>query len=95
LYSADVEETGLETGTAFTVTPEKVAEAVVRAIEKDKAELLVMPGPGRLLKALLDFFPGLGGVLNRASGAEQLLGQVADYRQARHDAELMDAETAT
>jgi short-subunit dehydrogenase len=83
-----LEETGLETGTAFMVTPEKVARAFVRAIDKDKAELVVMPGPGRLLKALLDLFPGLGGTLNRASGAEQLLSQVADYRQAQHDAEM-------
>ena len=55
-----LDETGLESGTAFMVRPEKVARAVVRAIEKDKAELVVMPGPGRLLKALMDFFPGLG-----------------------------------
>ena len=68
------------------VTPEKVARAVVRAIEKDKAEMVVMPGPGRFLKALTDLFPGLGAFMNRASRAEKVMAQVADYREAEHDA---------
>ena len=81
-----LDETGLESGTAFMVRPEKVARAVVRAIEKDKAELVVMPGPGRLLKALLDLFPGFGPALNRLAGAEKLMSSVADYREAQHRA---------
>ena len=79
-----LDETGLTSSTAFMVKPEKVARAVVRAIEKDKAELVVMPGPGRLIKALMDFFPGLGPTMNRAAGAEKLMGAVADYREAQH-----------
>ena len=75
-----VDEFGLKTSTAFTVTPDKVAKAVVRAIEKDKAEIVVMPGPGRLLKALMDLFPGFGPALNRLSGTEKLMGFVADQR---------------
>lgn len=80
-----LDETGLEARTAFMVGPEKVAGAVVRAIEKDKAEIVVMPGPGRLLKAAMDYFPGFGPVMNRISGAEQLFGSVADYREAAVD----------
>ncbi len=75
-------DTGLTANTAFMVKPERVANAVVRAIEKDKAEIVVMPGPGRLLKALMDLFPGLGPAMNRMSGAEKLMGSVADYREA-------------
>ena len=81
-----LDETGLESSTAFMVKPEKVARAVVRAIEKDKAEMVVMPGPGRLLKALMDLFPGLGPTMNRLAGAEKLMETVADYREAEHRA---------
>ena len=78
-----LDEFGLKTSTAFTVTPDKVAKAVVRAIEKDKAEIVVMPGPGRLLKALMDLFPGFGSTVNRLSGAEKLMGFVADQRASQ------------
>jgi short-subunit dehydrogenase len=77
-----LDELGLETSTSFTVGPEKVARAVIRAIEKDRAEIVVMPGPGRLLKALLDLFPGLGPALTRISGGESFMAQVADHREA-------------
>jgi short-subunit dehydrogenase len=77
-----LDETGLEASTAFMVKPEQVATAVVRAIEKEKAEIVVMRGPGRVLKALMDLFPGLGGSLNRISGSEKLMSSVADYREA-------------
>jgi short-subunit dehydrogenase len=83
-----VDELGLETNTSFMVTPEKVARAVIRAIEKDKAEIVVMPGPGRLFKALMDLFPGLGPALTRLSGGGAFMSQVADRRQAEHEAAL-------
>jgi short-subunit dehydrogenase len=78
------DETGLKANTAFMVKPEKVAEAVVRAIKKDKAEIVVMRGPGRLMIALMDFFPGLGPAMNRISGAEKLMSTVADHRATAH-----------
>jgi short-subunit dehydrogenase len=81
-----LDELGLSSSPAFTIRPEKVARAVVRAIEKDKAELVVMPGPGRLLKALLDAFPGLGGWLNRRAGVDDLMSAVADFREEQHSA---------
>jgi len=83
-----LDETGLEASTAFMVKPERVAKAVVRAIEKNKAEIVVMRGPGRVLKALMDLFPGLGAALNRISGSEKLMSSVADYREAARDAAL-------
>jgi len=79
-----LDETGLTSSTAFMVEPEKVARAVLRAIEHDRAELVVMRGPGRLLKALMDFFPGFGPALSRLAGAETLMSTVADYREAQH-----------
>jgi short-subunit dehydrogenase len=83
-----LDELGLKTNTSYMVTPEKVAAAVVRAIEKDKAEIVVMPGPGRLLKALMDLLPGLGPAMNRTSGGEKLMGIVADHRE-RQQATLL------
>jgi short-subunit dehydrogenase len=88
-----LDELGLRTNTSFMITPEKVAKAVVRAIEKDKAEIVVMPGPGRLLKAVMDLFPGFGPSMNRISGGEKLMDLVADHREAHHRA-AMTRETA-
>jgi short-subunit dehydrogenase len=78
-------ETGLTASAAFSVAPEKVAAAVLRAIAKPRAEIVVSVGPGRLLKALMDCFPGLGPAINRLSGATRLMATVADYREAQRD----------
>ena len=83
-----LDETGLKGNPAFMVAPEKVARAVVRAIRKDRAEIVVMPGPGRLMKALMDLFPGFGSTMNRVSGAEKLMATVAEFREAEHVATL-------
>lgn len=83
-----LDEFGLKTNTAFMVSPDKVARAVVRAIEKDKAEIVVMPGPGRLMKALMDLYPGFGPTITRISGGEKLISSIADHREANHNARL-------
>jgi short-subunit dehydrogenase len=75
------DEMGERMPRAGTSTPEAVAGAVLQAIRRDRAEIVVMPGPGRLLKALLDLFPGLGGVLNRASGANATMARVIEFRR--------------
>ena len=80
-----LDETGLTANSAFMVGPERVAKAVVRAIEKDKAEIVVMRGPGRFMKALMDLFPGFGPAMNRVSGAEEFMTIVADHREAAHN----------
>ena len=79
-----LDETGVKANTAFMVKPEKVVKAVLHAIDKDKAEIVVVPGPGRLMKALMDLFPGFGAAMNRVSGSEKLMGTVSDYREAEH-----------
>ena len=76
-------ETGLTASTAFSVRPEKVAAATLRAIGRPRAEIVVGVGPVRFLKALMDYFPGLGPAINRLSGASKLMASVADYREAQ------------
>src|SRR6266705_3342790 len=77
-----VKDTGISARTPFSVSPQKIAAATLRAIGNPKAEIVVSIGPGRLLKALMDYFPGLGPALNRLSGATSLMTSVADYREA-------------
>ena len=67
---------------SFSVSPQKVAAATIRAIDKPKPEMVVSAGPGRALKALMDYFPGLGPRLNQLSGADKLMTAVADHREA-------------
>jgi short-subunit dehydrogenase len=65
----------------FAVVPAvAVANAVVKAVKQDKTEIVLMPGPGRLLKATLDLFPGLGPAMNRASGSTTTMKRVIEYR---------------
>jgi len=75
-------ETGLTASTAFSVSPRKVATATLRAIDKPKAEMVISVGPGRMLKALMDYFPRMGPALNQLSGADKLMASVADYRES-------------
>src|SRR5436305_10171522 len=50
------EELGLKLP-PFLASPRDVARASVRAIRKDKAELVIMPVPGKALRARMDRFP--------------------------------------
>ena len=69
---------------------EKVAVATLRAIDRGAAEIVVNPGPGRLLKALTDYFPGMGPVINRLSGADKLMAEVAEHREAARARKLAE-----
>jgi short-subunit dehydrogenase len=62
-------------------SPQAVAKAVVKSLRRDKAELVIMPGPGRLVKALLGLFPGLGVMMNRMGGTATTMRQVAEFRE--------------
>ena len=79
-------EVGIKLPPIGLVSPAKVATATVRAIEKDKPELAVMPGPGRTLRALMDRFPGIGSAMNRMTGVQKTMLAVADFRE--HEARL-------
>ena len=78
-----------ESGTkasGFMAPAEAVARAVIKAVTKDRVELVIAPGPGRLLRALLDYFPALGPALNRAAGATTTIQKIIKQREAKSDA---------
>ena len=75
------DELGLGMPRFGTSPASAVAEAVLTAIRKDRPEVVVMPGPGRLIKALLDLFPGLGPSMNRMAGADATMRRVIEFRK--------------
>lgn len=76
-----LDESGMK-ASGFMAPAETVARAVLKAVTKDRAELVVMPGPGRLLRAVMDYFPGLGPALNRTAGATATMQKIIELRQA-------------
>jgi short-subunit dehydrogenase len=74
----------------FTIAPEAIGTATVRAIVKDRAEIALLPGPGKAMRAVMDRFPGLGPCMNRISGVESSMQTVAQYRE--REAQLAQAE---
>jgi short-subunit dehydrogenase len=72
-------------GKAFMSPPEAVAQAVLKSIRRDKAELVIMPGPGRLMRALMTLFPGMGPAMNQMTGSAQVMKQVADFRERQRE----------
>ena len=67
---------------AYMAPAQSVARGVVKAVRKDKAELVIMPGPARLLRAIMDYFPGLGPAMNRAAGTRATMQKVIELRDA-------------
>src|SRR5712692_5460435 len=64
---------------AFMSPPEAVAQAVLKSIRRDKAEIVIMPGPGRLLRALMDLFPGMGSMMGQMGAP--VMKQVVEFRE--------------
>ena len=60
-----------------------VAKALLKALDKDKAEIVVQPGPGRMLRAVMDFYPGLGPWMNNQMGVNRTLREIQDFRKSR------------
>jgi len=79
-----LDEAGMKTS-RFMVPAQAVARAVIKAVRKDRAELVVMPGPGRLMRAIIDYFPGLGPAMNRAAGATASMQKIIELREAQAD----------
>jgi len=77
-----LDESGMK-ASGFMAPAQSVARAIVKAVTKDKAELVVMPGPGRLLRAVMDYFPGLGPAVNRAAGATATMQKIIESREAK------------
>lgn len=80
-----LDESGMK-ASGYMAPAEAVARAVVKAVKKDRVELVIQPGPGRLLRAVLDYFPGLGPALNRAAGATTAMQKIIEQREAKSDA---------
>ncbi len=68
---------------AFMAPVGLVAKAMLKAIDKDKAEIVVQPGPGRMLRAVMDFYPGLGPWMNNQMGVNRTLREIQDFRKSR------------
>jgi short-subunit dehydrogenase len=77
-----IEQVGLQQPPkALTVSPAEIGKATVRAIAKDKPEVVLLPGPGKAIRAIMDRFPGLGPRMNRVSGAQATMRTVTEYRE--------------
>jgi short-subunit dehydrogenase len=77
----------MQKGTSWFMAPvDLVSKALLRALDRDKAEIVVMPGPGRLMRAVMDFFPGMGPWMNRQMGVTRTLREVQDFRKAQRPA---------
>ena len=79
-----MEEMGLHLSAmdkAFLSPPEAVAQAVLKSIRRDKAEIVIMPGPGRLMRALMTLFPGMGPTMDQMTGGTRVIKQVVDVRE--------------
>lgn len=64
-----------------TVSPEAVARAVVRAIKRDAPEVLVNPGPTRLLMTLAELSPSLREWVMRRFGVVDLFRRAAEFSE--------------
>jgi short-subunit dehydrogenase len=65
-----------------TSTPEAVAAAVVKAIEADRAELVVAPPQQRAITAFGSTFPSLAALAQRGRG-ERIAEQLADRQSGK------------
>jgi short-subunit dehydrogenase len=75
------EEVGIKLPPVGLTSPARIGRHTVRAIRSDKAELIVLPGPGKLLRGLMDRFPSLGPAMNRATGTNRTMATVAEFRE--------------
>ena len=90
MYADAVDETGVSApAIAGTSKPEQVADAVVRAVKHNVAEVIVTPITGRPLAAAAALVPGIGQTMMRLTGVQGAFKHMADAR-----AENARAETA-
>jgi short-subunit dehydrogenase len=67
---------------AYMAPVEMVTRALLRALDRDRTEIAVMPGPARLMRALMDYFPGMGPWMNKQMGVNRTLREVQDFRRS-------------
>jgi short-subunit dehydrogenase len=61
-----------------TSPPEAVARAVLRALREDTLEIIVNPGPMRLMQAVNQLFPEVGGWVVQRMGVGEIFRKVAE-----------------
>lgn len=66
-----------------TVSPRQVSDAVVEAIEKDRAEITVAPVELRVVSTLGSAFPGFVEAFLRRSGSDELMAEIAESNKAK------------
>ncbi len=82
MYASFSRETGVTAPTlAGTTRPAKVANAVIRAIRRDTPEIIVNPGPMRLVSAFAELSPGLFERASGMFGANEMFRAVAEARK--------------
>ncbi len=65
-------------GVVGETTPEKVADAVIRSLKKDAAEIIVNPGPIRPMMMLDAVHPGIMAWILRRFGVYEFYREQAD-----------------
>ncbi len=70
-----------------TTTPQAVASAVARCIERDLPEALVNPGPTRLLMAILALAPSFGAWFASRAGVDDIFRAWAEQREREWEPE--------
>jgi short-subunit dehydrogenase len=88
IYQRIVDETGLTAPLLLgTSSPESVAQAILRAVKKDIPEIVINPGPVRLLSAIGEISPPLGEWIMRRIGVVDWFMKVSLLReQNKHQA---------
>jgi hypothetical protein len=79
------QETGVKSPSFPLPHARTVGKAAVRAIKRDKSEIVIFPGPGRLMKSPMDFFPGMGPSMNRMTGTNGLMEEMAIAREQQRE----------
>jgi short-subunit dehydrogenase len=84
IYQRVVEETGLKISRLLgTSSADDVANAVIRAIKKNSPEIIINPGPTRMLTTLAELSPRLGEQLMRLLGVVKWFKDVATTRERK------------
>ena len=85
IYQRIVDETGLCAPRLLgTSAPALVAHAVVRAVKEDIPEIIINPGPTRLLTTIAELSPPFAEWAMRRIGAVEWFMKVAKFREEKH-----------
>ncbi len=93
MYADWERDLGIKAGfLAKPVTPAKVANNVIKAIQKDRPEMLVFWMPGRGTTALAELMPGNFERIFPVFGSFKFFLKVAEHREKREKAAAKEAE---